>query len=246
MEDLINKFLTPSFGSGSGSGYGYYSGDGDGSGSGCGDGDGSGSGWGYSDGSGDGYGSGSGDGYGYDSGSGDGSGSDSGSGDGYGSGSGHDYGDGVLKYSGQTVCLIDRMPTIIESVKGNYAKGYTIQRDLTLKPCYIAKVGDFFAHGATLQDAIKDAQIKHDTNLPEEERIQMFVKEFKSKGLYPAKLFFDWHNILTGSCEYGRKDFCRVNNIDIENDMMTVKEFLSLTKNAYGRDIIEKLIQLYR
>lgn len=74
----------------------------------------------------------------------------------------------------------------------------------------------------------------------------MFVKEFKSKGLYPAKLFFDWHNILTGSCEYGRKDFCRVNNIDIENDMMTVKEFLSLTKNAYGRDIIEKLIQLYK
>ena len=53
--------------------------------------------------------------------------------------------------------------------------------------------------------------------------------------------FFEWHNILTGSCEYGRKSFIESNGIDIENDSFTIQEFINLTKNSYGSEIIKKL-----
>lgn len=87
------------------------------------------SGSGYGDGYGSGYGSGSG--YGY------------GDGDGYGSGSGS----GIKKYDGEDVHMIDGVQTIITAVHGNIAKGTILQKDLTLTPCFMAKVDGFFAHG---------------------------------------------------------------------------------------------------
>ena len=262
MEYLIKGFLAIGDGSGSGSGYGsgygYGDGYGYGYGSGYGYGDGSGYGYGSGDGYGDGSGSGDGDGYGYGdgsgsgygdgSGSGDGDGSGSGDGSGYGSGDGYGDGDGsgIFKYNGQKVYEIDSMQTVIEAVKGNYAKGYIISEDLTTKPCYIAKAGDYFAHGDTLKEAQESALQKYNQNLSEEERIEMFQEQFKGGKEYPAKMFFDWHNILTGSCDFGRKEFCRVNNIDIKNDKITVSRFFDLTKNSYGGDIIKKLILKYQ
>lgn len=56
-----------------------------------------------------------------------------------------------------------------------------------------------------------------------------------------AVVFFEWHNILTGSCEYGRKSFIESNGIDIENDSFTIQEFINLTKNSYGSEIIKQL-----
>ena len=192
-----------------------------------------GSGYGYGSGSGSGSGSGDGDGYG------DGVGS--GSGDGFGVGSG----DGVSLYNRQKVYLIDDIQTIIESVKGDYAKVHTLQSDLTLKPCFIARIGDYFAHGETLKAAVRDAQSKYNQNLSEEKRIEMFVEQFEEGKKYPAKLFFDWHNILTGSCDYGRKEFCRERGIDVDNDVFTVTEFFNLTKNSYGKDIIINLMSRF-
>ena len=58
---------------------------------------------------------------------------------------------------------------------------------------------------------------------------------------YPAKDFFIWHNRLTGSCEMGRKSFASDNGIDLENGEYTVKEFVEITKNAYGGQIIKQL-----
>jgi hypothetical protein len=60
---------------------------------------------------------------------------------------------------------------------------------------------------------------------------------------YPTKDFFVWHHRLTGSCEMGRREFARQHNIDIENGKMTVKEFVRLTRNAYGGDTIQMLEQ---
>ena len=176
-------------------------------------------------------------GYGYGDGSGDG--------DGYGSGSGYGSGDGVSKYNGQNVYLVDGVSTIINSVRGNYAKGFILSGDLTLKPCYVAKVGDYFAHGETLKGALRDAQQKYNSNLSEEERIDMFVNEFKQGEKYPAKKFFDWHNILTGSCELGRKEFCRERDIDLNTDSFTIAEFIDLTKSSYGSEMIKQVEKRY-
>ena len=236
MESVdVERFL--SRGSGSGSGYGDGYGSGDGSGYGYGDGDGDGSGYG------DGYGSGDGDGDG--SGYGDGDGDGSGYGDGDGDGSGYGSGYGIKSLNGKPVYIIDDTPTIIESIKANYAKGFTLQSDLTLKPCFIAKVGYCFAHGETLKEALDDATSKYSQNMPIEERINLFKETFDYSKAYPAKEFFKWHNTLTGSCEFGRRSFCQERGIDIEKDELSVEKFIGLTINSYGSDIIRQLKESY-
>ena len=96
-------------------------------------------------------------------------------GDGYGSGSGSGDGSGLKKHGEHTVYDIDGVQTLIYSVHGIYAKGAIVNSDLTLTPCFIAKVDDYFAHGETLQKAVADARAKALQNTPVEERIDAFV-----------------------------------------------------------------------
>ena len=230
MEDRIKQFLSIGSGygdgSGSGSGYGY----GDGSGSGYGSGDGYGSGYGSGDGSGSGYGDGSGSGYG------SGSGSGSGSGD----GSGYDY--GIKSINGNSIYVVDNIPTIITNVKGNIAKGFILQSDLSLTPCFIAKENNQISHGNTLHEAFESLREKLYDDSTEEERILKFKEHFSDfSRKYSAKDLFIWHHVLTGSCKAGREAFCKDKGIDVDNDRFTVYEFIELTKNSYGGEIIRKL-----
>lgn len=82
------------------------------------------------------------------------------------------------------------------------------------------------------------------------EQSGMFKNEFikahpQYLELYPAIDLFEWHNTLTGSCKLGREQFCRENNIDIEKDSFTIEEFIKLTANSYGGEIIKKLKDSY-
>ena len=238
MEDKIKQFLNTGYGSGDGSGYG------DGYGDGSGDGSGYGYGYGDGDGSGDGSGYGSGDGSGYGDGYGDGSGD--GSGYGYGSGDGSGYGDGdgsgVKSVNGNTIYIVDNIPTIITNVKGNIAKGFIFQSDLSLTPCFIVKGNNQFSHGSTLHEAFESLQEKLYDDSTEEERIDKFKENFSDfSKKYSAKELFVWHHILTGSCKAGRESFCRDKGIDVDNDKFTVYEFIELTRNSYGGEVIRKL-----
>ncbi len=212
---------------------------GDGSGYGSGSGDGYGGGYGYGGGSGGGYGGGDGDG------SGDGSGYGSGSGDGYGGGSGggYGYGDGVKSLNGEIVVLVDEVPTIIRSICGNVARGAIVQSDLTLRDCWIVKQDGFFAHGDTLRGAMEAMRDKLMEDMPEDERIDAFLRETNRKKPYPAQYFYDWHHRLTGSCDMGRKAFAKDHGIDLKDGTMTLHEFLELTKNAYGGKVIRRVLQ---
>ena len=224
MEDRIKQFLSISSGSGDGygSGYGY--------GYGYGSGDGSGSGYGYGSGSGSGYG------YGYGYGSGDGSGS------GYGYGYGYGYGDDIKSVNGNTIYIVDNIPTIITNVKGNIAKGFILGSDLSLTPCFIVKGNDQFSHGNTLHEAFESLQEKLYDDSTEEERIDKFKEHFSDfSKKYSAKELFMWHHVLTGSCKAGRESFCRDKGIDVDNDKFTVYEFIELTRNSYGGEVIRKL-----
>lgn len=227
--EAIKQFLSVSNGSGSGSGSGYGYDDG----SGYGDGDG----YNYNHG----YGCGSGSGSGFGDGDGDGSGY--GCGSGYGNGDGDGSGDNsyIKSINGNTVYPVDDVPTLIDHVHGNIARGHVLLSDLTLIPCYVVKSGDLFAHGETLQEAMRALNEKLFEDMPVEERIKAFLKAFPSDGKYPVKAFFDWHNRLTGSCEMGRKVFAREHKIDIEHGEMTVNEFIRLTRNAYGGEVIREL-----
>ena len=205
----------------------------------------SGSGYGSGDDSGSGSGDDSGSGYGYGSGDDSGSGSGDDSGSGYGYGYGDDSGDGVKEVNGDTVYIVDDVPTIIKSVRDNIAQGFILQRDLTLKPCYIVKEQNMFAHGDTLHDAFTALQEKLYDNSTEEERIEAFRKKFPEYDtLYPNRDLFTYHHVLTGSCRMGRESFCKDKGIDLDGST-TVREFVELTKDSYGGDVICKLPEVY-
>ena len=229
MEDVkILEWIKNNFGYGNDYGYGYDYGNIYDPGSGYGSGSGDGSGYGY------GYGSGFGDGSGY------------GFGSGFGHGSGFDDGDGsgnncgVKSYDGKTVHLIDDVQTIISTIKGNLAKGFILNSDLSLSPCYICKGNGYFAHGETLKEARLALQKKIFENMDTDETIERFLSTFEKNKKYPAIDFYEWHHYLTGSCEMGRKSFMRDRNINF-GDMYTVDEFIVLCENSYGGEIIKEL-----
>lgn len=197
-------------------GYGY----GYGSGSGCGNGSGYGYGSGFDDG--DGYGFDDGDGYGY----------------GYGSGD-------IKKINQYNVYKIDGVSTIVTSIHKNIAKGFILNKDLTLEKCYIAKGQNKFAHGKTIQKAIQSLQEKIFENLDTEEAIEEFRKKFNNTDKYRGTEFYTWHHILTGSCEMGRNNFVKNHELNLK-DEFTVKEFINLCKNDFGSEIINELEQYYK
>ena len=175
-------------------------------------------------------------------GSGDGCGSGSGSGDGYGDGCGYGYGYGVKSINGNPIYVVDNIPTIITNVKGNIAKGFILHSDLSLTPCFIVKENNQFSHGNTLHEAFESLQEKLYDDSTEEERILKFKEHFSDfSKKYSAKDLFIWHHVLTGSCKAGREAFCMDKGIDVDNDRFTVYEFIELTKNSYGGDIIRRL-----
>lgn len=161
---------------------------------------------------------------------------------GYGEGS---YYDNILTFNGNIVDNVDMLPTIIIQVKNNFAKGYIIKDDLTLESCYIAKIGNFFAHGKTLKDAVTDAVKKQRKNMSIEERIKNFVETFGSlNSEHTGKEYYDWHHFLTGSCQMGRDKFCKAHDIDLSKKY-TVKYFLDITKNSYGSNVIKLVREAY-
>jgi hypothetical protein len=166
----------------------------------------------------------------------------SGSGYGYGSGDGSGDGSGVKSFNRETVYQIDGVNTLIRSVRGNTAHGAILNGNLTLTPCYIVKQDGVFAHGETLREAMEALREKLFEDMPEDERIDAFLRETDREKTYPTQYFYDWHHRLTGSCDMGRKQFAHDHGVDLEHGMMTLMEFLELTKDAYGGDVIRKVI----
>ena len=235
MEEIkILEFIS----SGSGRGDSSKDGSGDGFGYGSGYGSGYGQVYGCGDGSGDGSGYGSGYGHGY----GDGSGNDSGAGNSFGSGNGFGdcYGSGLKSINGKKIYIVDGIDITISHINGNHAKGTIINRDLTETPCYIVKEGKYFAHGKTLAEVCEALQDKLFYEMPVEKRIAAFWQCHKKGVKYPTKDFFEWHHKLTRSCLMGRQQFAKDHDVDLDGEM-TVEEFIDLTKNAFGGDIIKRL-----
>lgn len=169
LNERIKEFLSTGDGRGDGGGFGsgYCDCDGNGCGYGIGDGFGGYEGSGYGNGSGSGHGNSSEFGYGYRT-------VNSYWHDhlcGGASGHGDGLGDGIAVFEGRTVYDVDGVQTIITAVNSGFAKGYILSSDLTMTPCYIAKGGGRFAHGATLNKAVAALQDKLFEDMPEEARI---------------------------------------------------------------------------
>ena len=167
-----------------------------------------------------------------------------GSGSGYGYGDG--YGSGLREYDGRKVYYIDGIATLIDQVCVSYARGSVVNGDLTLSACYIAREGNFFAHGDTLREAAEDAHQKWMEQRPLSDRIGDFVAQHPSlETICSFEDLFEWHHVLTGSCEYGRRKFATANGLK-EGDTLTVAAFITLTRDAYGSDAIRQLEKAYK
>lgn len=147
-----------------------------------------------------------------------------GDGSGYGCGDGSGGNLGIKMFNGITVYAIDNTPTLIYRAHGNNAQGAILNGDLTLTPCAVVKSNNTYAHGESLRAAYADLADKLFTDMPDDKRIAAF---------------------LTGSCETGRLAFAREHDIDLESGAMTVEEFVQLTGNAYGGDIIRSVAKHY-
>lgn len=232
MEAEIKKFL-------SGYGYGYGRGEGYGRGNSYGDGNEYEYGNGYGYGSGDGFGNVRGEGYGRGEGRGEGNGYGNGYGDGY------EYGNGdeirIKQFKGREVCYVDNIPCIFKSVHENYASIEVIDvNSLELKKAFIGKFENCFAHGETIRGAIEDARSKYYQSLDFDEAKEKLRAEFKEKGKLTVKELYNWHGIITGSCRFGRTQFQTEHNLK-DDDLLTLEEFVELTKNAFGGDKIVNL-----
>ena len=137
------------------------------------------------------------------------------------------------------------MPTAITGVFGNYAQGFTIKNNSIKVFCFIARVDNSFAHGETLRKAVEDASRKALQSKPIEERIHDTVKKYPDPlRLIPNSELFSLHNVLTGSCEFGRKRFCERHGISLDCSM-TMDQFISLTINDFGGNNIKLLAEAY-
>ena len=238
LESQIEAFVSTDVGFGYGYGDGFGDGNGNGDGDGFGDGDGYGNGYGNGDGDGygNGYGSGFGDGYVY------------GNGNGYvyGNGNGDGSGDGIAEIEGYKVHTIDHVNSVIMSIRSNVAQGYIIEKNTHLVPCFIVKENNSFAHGKTLHEAYAALQEKLYDNSTEEERIAAFVKKFPDYNTsYDNADLFAYHHVLTGSCRMGRESFVKSHGLSLDGTT-TVKEFINLTKDSYGGEIIKQLKEEYK
>lgn len=160
---------------------------------------------------------------------------------------GYGYGYGVASFCGQKVHKIDDVPTLVDYIHGNVAKGRILRDDLTTVGCYIVKQGSLFAHGETLRKAMDALRDKLFEDMPEDKRIAEFVKSHDWGKQYPSADYYEWHHRLTGSCDMGRSEFAKRHGYRLTDDeLLTVEEFIKLTENSYGGRVIRKLREAYK
>ena len=195
--------------------------------------------------SGDGFGDASGHGFSDGSGFGAGDGMSDGDGSGY-FGIGYGTDEGIKEINGKKIYMVDDCQTIFTFIHGNVAQGYILQSDLQLKPCFIVKENNKFAHGDTLRDAFTSLQEKLYDDSTEEERIEAFKQKFPNyDDKYDNRDLFAYHHVLTGSCRMGRESFVKDKGLSLDGKT-SVREFVELTKDSYGGEIIKSLAKEYR
>ena len=94
-----------------------------------------------------------------------------------------------------------------------------------------------------MKQALQDVSEKYNENKPLEERISEFNEKYPDDDIpIDGNELFSWHHILTGSCLFGRQSFCQDHDLNV-NDKYTVRQFISLTENAFGSEEIKQLKQ---
>ena len=100
--------------------------------------------------------------------------------------------------------------------------------------CFVAKVGEHTAHGATAREAIEDATAKAG---PAD--VAGIVAEIKKTGVVNRAQY----RALTGACREGVRQWCRTHNVADDVESLPLADVLRLTSGNYGGERLAAVIQ---
>mgnify|MGYP000148997703 CR=1 FL=1 len=131
-----------------------------------------------------------------------------------------------LKYvDGQTMLILS------ERVTGEYIvfhAAYFGGGDLDkLKRCYVAQLGEFYAHGATVEKAMRDVRFK---SMEREFDQDELVAEIKARGTVLIEDF----RLVTGACEEGTRHGMEQAGLDPKADELPLDVVLGAAFGSYG------------
>ena len=92
---------------------------------------------------------------------------------------------------------------------------------------YVARNGDKFSHGKTIDKTIKDLRYKTS------DRYTSKYKSWKLSDTKSLEEIIEAYRIITGACEEGTKLFCEGKQL---KENMTIKEAVEITNGSYGSD----------
>ena len=122
---------------------------------------------------------------------------------------------------------------------GNDITIYNKQKSIEdLEKVYIVEKDGIYSHGKSIESAIKDFRYKIGNR-----NIEDYGYLKKEKGKIKTEELIKAYRVITGSCEYGTKQF--VENLDNLKEEYTIEEALDILKfkEAYRVDVFEKFIK---
>jgi hypothetical protein len=93
---------------------------------------------------------------------------------------------------------------------------------------YVARNGDKFSHGETIEKSISDLRYKISS------RDTSRFSSWEIDDIKPIEELIEAYRVITGACEAGVKMF--LENKNLSSDKMSVQEAITLTENQYGHE----------
>ena len=93
---------------------------------------------------------------------------------------------------------------------------------------YVARSGDKFSHGETIEKSISDLRYKISS------RDTSRFSSWEIDDIKPIEELIEAYRVVTGACEAGVKMF--LENKNLSSDKMSVQEAIALTENQYGHE----------
>ena len=101
-------------------------------------------------------------------------------------------------------------------------------KDFSNKISYVARSGDKFSHGETIEKSISDLRYKISS------RDTSRFSSWEIDDIKPIEELIEAYRVVTGACEAGVKMF--LENKNLSSDKMSVQEAIALTENQYGHE----------
>jgi hypothetical protein len=134
---------------------------------------------------------------------------------------GHVHADGITK-------------KLISSKKVDAIEVFTVEDFLGRKESFVAKRGDTFSHGETVEKAIEGLRYKLS------DRDTSKFKRWRLEDNKSVDEIIQAYRAITGACEFGVKQFCEGKKLP---NPLTIKAAIELTKGQYGSEQFEEFFK---